>query len=86
MMVTIAIDERIRRKLLMIAATLQKKFGRKINYNDVLEYLTQLYEENTKNPEYFRRFCEPIQADIKFNEVYGELIQERRRDENRYGQ
>ena len=85
-MVTIAIDETIRKKLLMIAANLQKKFGRKINYNDVLKYLTQLYEENTKNPEYFKRFCEHIQPDITFNELYGELIKERRRDENKYVQ
>ncbi len=85
-MVTIAIDESIRKKLLMIAANLQKKFGRKINYNDVLQYLTQLYEENTKNPEYFKHFCEPIQPDITFNELYGELIKERRRDENKYVQ
>ena len=85
-MVTIAIDETIRKKLLMIAASLQKKLGRKINYNVVLQYLTQIYEENTKNPEYFKRFCEPIQSGIKFDEIYGELIQERRRDEKKYGQ
>jgi len=83
-MVTIAIDEAIRKKLLIIAANLQKNSGKKINFNDVLRYLTEIYEEKTKNPNYFKLFCEPIQPDISFDELYDELIKERRRDENKF--
>jgi hypothetical protein len=83
-MVTIAIDETIRKKLLIIAASLQKKSGKKINFNDVLRYLTEIYEEKTKNTNYFKLFCEPIQPDISFDELYDELIKERRRDENKF--
>jgi len=80
-MVTIAISEKVRRRLLIIAADLQKALGKKINFNEVLEYLTKKYEENNKNPMLFEKFCEPINPNIGFNEVYRELLKGRKEDE-----
>ena len=83
-MVTIAIKEKIRKRLLMIAGELQKEMGEKINFNDVLDYLTKKFEENRKKPELFKKFCEPPTPKVSFQELYDDLITERMNDEKRY--
>ena len=83
-MVTIAIDEKIRKKLLVIAGELQKKSGKKINFNDVLDYLTNKFADDAKRPELFENFCKPPTPKISFQEIYDELIEERMKDEQKY--
>ena len=79
-MVTIAVDNETRRKLLGIASDLQKKLGRRVDFNETISYLISLYEKERKNPELFKLFCKPIEG-LRFEGVYQELIEERRRDE-----
>ena len=79
-MVTIAVDNETRKKLLEIASDLQKKLGRRVDFNETISYLISLYEKERKNLELFKLFCKPIEG-LRFEEVYQELIEERRRDE-----
>lgn len=79
-MVTIAISKETRRKLLEIASELQKNSEKKLDFEDVIEYLITLHEHKMKKPELFEAFCRPIEK-VSFEEIYGELIKERRRDE-----
>ena len=79
-MVTIAVDNETRRKLLGIASDLQKKLGRRVDFNETISYLISLYEKERKNPELFKLSCKPIEG-LRFEGVYQELIEERRRDE-----
>ena len=79
-MVTIAVDNETGKKLLEIASDLQKKLGRRVDFNETISYLISLYEKKRKNPELFKLFCKPIEG-LRFEGVYQELIEERRRDE-----
>jgi hypothetical protein len=83
-MVTIAINDENRKRLLAIAADLQKKSGKKINFDDVISYLAKVYEQDFRRPELFEQFCQPI-AGVSFETLYAELIMERKRDEQRTG-
>jgi len=81
-MVTIAINDENRRKLLSIAADLQKKTGRRVDFDEVISFLTRTYERNLRRMEMFQLFCRPV-VGADFNSLYAELIAERRKDEQR---
>ncbi len=81
-MVTIAITEENRRKLLSIAADLQKKTGRRVDFDEVISYLTRTYERSIRRSELFELFCKPVEGG-DLNTLYAELISERREDEQR---
>lgn len=79
-MATISIDESTRKKLLSIAADLQKEYGERVDFDRVIDYLTESYESRQRRPELWNRFTQPIPG-VKFDEAYDELMRERRRDE-----
>ena len=79
-MITITIKDEIKRELLSIAADLQKRYGRKVSYNEVLEYLISKYKENIKNIDLFKQFCNPPKEKVNFEDIYRELRNERLRD------
>jgi len=80
--VTIAINDENRKKLLLIAADLQKKSGRRVDFDDVISFLTGTYEHSLRRKEMFELFCKPV-AGADFGNLYAELIAERRKDEQR---
>lgn len=51
-MTTITISEKSRRELLKVAADLQSKTGKKVNYEEAIEWLIL---KSKRNPELFRR-------------------------------
>jgi len=81
-MVTIAIRDENRKKLLLIGADLQKKSGKKVDFDDVISFLTRTYEYNLRRKEMFEFFCKPV-VGADFGNLYAELIAERRKDEQR---
>jgi len=81
--VTIAIKDENRKKLLLIAADLQKKSSKKVDFDDVISFLTRTYEHNLRRREVFEFFCRPV-AGADFGDLYAELIAERRKDEQRF--
>ncbi len=84
-MTTIAVSNATKRRLLEVAADLQRRLGRKVDFDDAISYLISLYEENAKRYELFELFCSSIK-EASFEELYRELVEERRRDEKRRGQ
>jgi hypothetical protein len=81
-MVTIAIKDENRKKLLLIAADIQKKSSRKVDFDDVISFLTRSYEHNLRRMEMFELFCKPVPG-VDFGNLYVELVAERRKDEQR---
>ncbi len=81
-MTTIAVSNATKRKLLEVAADLQRRLGRKVDFDDAISYLISLYEENAKRYELFELFCRPVK-EASFEELYRELVEERRQDEER---
>ena len=53
---TVTISDATRRELLKIAAELQAKRGKKIDYEEVIEYLIQ---KSSRNPALFRAATSP---------------------------
>ncbi|HZY94111.1 MAG TPA: hypothetical protein VFE98_04520 [Candidatus Bathyarchaeia archaeon] len=79
-MATISIDESTRKKLLSIAADLQKEYGERVDFDRVIDYLTESYESKKPRLEYWDQFTKGISG-VKFEDAYRELMRERRRDE-----
>lgn len=79
-MVTIAVSEENRAKLLRIAGELQKNLGKRVSFDEVISYLIGLYEEKRRRLELFRLFCEPVEG-ASFEEAYRELVRTRRKEE-----
>ena len=83
MTTTISVKEQVRDELLKIAAELQMKERRKVDLNDAIEYLIA---RKTKRPDLLDRACRPISDSPErssFDATYKELIEERKRDEER---
>ena len=81
-MTTIAIKEKTRKLLLKIAADLQREKGERVNFDTVVSYLINLYETQQVDLETWRSFTEPIPG-VTFEDMYSELITERRLDDVR---
>lgn len=81
-MTTISISEYTKKRLLIVAGELQSKLGKKVDFNDVINHLLNLYENSKRSPELFKRFATPIKG-VSFKELYDELIRERELDEER---
>ena len=78
-LVTISIDELNRKRLLSIASDLQKKTGERVDFDEVISHITQHYESNQKRPDLWDIFTHPLPS-VQFEELYREMIRERRRD------
>lgn len=76
-MTTIAVDEDVRDELLKISAELQMRFGRRVNYNDVIRYLIG---KKRVRPELLDEY---VVEGLDSEEGLTELYEERRRDEER---
>jgi len=76
---TIAIKEKTRKLLLKIAADLQREKGERVNFDTVVSYLIDLYETQQLDLELWKSFTEPI-PEVTFEDMYSELIAERRLD------
>ncbi len=82
-MVTISIKKDTHHELIKIAADLQKKIGKKIDFDIIIRYLIELYTTSTLKPKLFEKFCEPIQG-VMFDILYDDLQKERKIDEKSY--
>jgi predicted CopG family antitoxin len=76
-MTTISVTENVKRALLKIASELQSKLGIRVDLNEAIRYLLT---RGKKDPNLLEEACRPIP---EFELVYKELIEERRRDEER---
>ncbi|RSN72319.1 MAG: hypothetical protein DSO07_12630 [Thermoproteota archaeon] len=76
-MTTISVTENVKRALLKIASELQSKLGIRIDLNEAIRYLLK---RGKKNPNLLEEACRPIP---EFELAYEELIEEKKRDEER---
>jgi predicted CopG family antitoxin len=76
-MTTISVTENVKRALLKIASELQSKLGIRIDLNEAIRYLLK---GGKKNPNLLEEACRPIP---EFELAYEELIEEKKRDEER---
>lgn len=76
---TITIDDKTKEGLLKVAALLQIKRMKKINYDTTIKFLIENYQKK-KNEEKFRTACKKIE-NIDVDNVLSELYQERKKDE-----
>lgn len=81
-MVTISISEETRKKILSIAGELQKQKGHRVDFDEVIRYLANIYKKSEKKQELFELFCAPTR--VRFKDVYAMLMKERRTDERRH--
>ncbi|MGC8932766.1 MAG: VapB-type antitoxin [Candidatus Methanodesulfokora sp.] len=76
-MTTISVTEDVKEALLKIASELQLKLGRRVDLNEAIRYLLT---RGKKDPNLLEEACRPIPG---FELAYKELMEERRRDEER---
>ena len=76
---TITINDKTKEDLLKVAAQLQIKRRKKINYDTTIKFLIDNYQKK-KNKEQFYNACKKIE-NVDVDEVLSELYQERRKDE-----
>jgi predicted CopG family antitoxin len=72
---TITVSDALRVQLVRLAAELQMKVGRKVDYEDVIRYLIKRRERNAK---LLRSACAP--TDVSLREVRAELRRGRAED------
>ena len=77
---TITISESLRDQLIKLAAELQMKIGRKVDYEDVIRYLIK---KSQKNPRLLQSACMP--AHLAAEEAREELRRGRAEDRRREG-
>jgi len=73
---TISVSESVKRELLREMSKLQLKWGKKVDFEDILWFLIM---QNRKKPELLEEACKPIEG-IDVKAVIEELIRERRAD------
>jgi len=73
---TISVSESVKRELLREMSKLQLKWGKKVDFEDILWFLIM---QNRKKPELLEEACKPIEG-IDAKAVIEELIRERRAD------
>ena len=76
---TITINDKTKEDLLKVAAQLQIKRRKKINYDTTIKFLIENYQEK-KSKDKFYNACKKIE-NVDVDEVLSELYQERRKDE-----
>ena len=76
-MTTISVTEDVKEALLRVASELQIKLGRRVDLNEAIRYLLT---RGSRKPELLEEACRPLEG---FEEAYKELLEERRRDEER---
>jgi predicted CopG family antitoxin len=59
---TITVSDSLRAQLVKLAAELQLKVGKKVNYEDVIRYLIS---KNRKNAKLLREACAPVGAHLE---------------------
>ena len=59
---TITVSEGLRSELVKLAAELQMKLGRKVDYEDVIRYLIS---KHGKNPKLLREACAPVGVSVE---------------------
>jgi hypothetical protein len=79
-MTTISIKEDTRKKLLRIAGDLQKKTQERADFDTVIQFLIDAYNEKQVDFEAWSKFTTPLPG-IDFNSLYHDLIMERQLDE-----
>lgn len=67
--------------MLSIAGELQKLKGERVDFDQVINYLADVFKKNERRMDLFELFCKPVRK-TKFENLYGELIRERRMDES----
>jgi predicted CopG family antitoxin len=75
---TITVSDSLRAQLVRLAAELQMKLGRKVDYEDVIRHLIG---EHQKNAKLLRRACAPVTA--RAENVRKELRRGRAEDSRR---
>lgn len=75
---TITVSESLRAQLVKLAAELQMKLGRKVDYEDVIRHLIG---SNRKNAQLLRQACTP--TDLPAKEFRAELRRGRAEDRRR---
>jgi hypothetical protein len=79
-MTTISIKEDTRKRLLRIAGELQTKTQKRADFDTVIQFLIDVYTAKQIDLEAWNKFTAPISG-VDFDSIYGELIVERRLDE-----
>jgi len=79
-MTTISIKEDTRKKLLRIAGDLQKKTQERADFDTVIQFLINAYNEKQIDLEAWSKFTAPISG-IDFGSLHDDLIMERQLDE-----
>lgn len=69
--------EEVKEELLKYASELQLRLGRRVDYNEAIRHLLR---NRCRSRELLERACEPTPG---FEEAYQELMDERRRDDER---
>lgn len=72
---TITVSERLRNELVKLAAELQMKVGRKVDYEDVIRYLIS---KHAKNAKLLGEACAPV--DLLSKKIRAELRRGRAED------
>jgi hypothetical protein len=75
---TITVSDALRAQLVRLAADLQRKIGRKVDYEDVIRYLIS---KNQRNDRLLWEACAPVSASVK--EFRAELRKGRAEDRER---
>jgi predicted CopG family antitoxin len=73
---TISVTEDVKEALLKVASELQIKLGRRVDLNEAIRYLLA----RNKRPDLLEEACKPAPG---FEEAYRELVEGRRKDEER---
>lgn len=81
-MTTISIKEDTRKKLLRIAGELQKRTQERTDFDTVIQFLIDIYNERQVDLEAWGKFTAPVSG-IDFDSLYNDLIMERKLDDKR---
>ncbi len=80
MSTTITIDKETKEELLRVAAKLQARLKRKINYNDAIKFLLEQEPRKQQDINMFKEACERVRG-IDPGELIEALHDERRHDD-----
>ncbi len=80
---TVMLKEDTKIKLIKIAADLQKKTGRRIDFDGAISHLIDQYLNQNQDWEKFEIFCEPIK-NVTSEELLEELKRGRIEDEKKF--
>jgi len=82
-MTTISIKNETHKKLLKIAADLQRRLETRIDFDFTISFLTDLYERQKQKIDLFQEFCKEI-PNVSFDNAYEILREGRKVDDRRY--